>query len=305
MLPHFIHSSLVRTIEKHFVFKGMHRWKNSLSFQKKNELNLSIFKRRLVKRCGSHFMTLKGFPWGPDSFHERSAGWNKQQCKQNIWLSAEPAQSKSPLPASSFLLWPDREPSSTPHWLVNCQGPRLHHPASPRRTPGDRWHLGSGGICVNIANSPVPSHSIPLPVTLLHGAWSMRLDLQRNGIRRFVSQSAREEVQSQPSPPTSSTRKVAREERLILVFFPSCPRCLLFIYAFILRIVGSDSLCCRPLRFFERGDELKGSSPGDQSRWRDRCRAFRKRASLWMLMETDVMKYLPFGLGHCSGRRSD
>lgn len=93
----------------------------------------------------------------------------------------------------------------------------------------------------------------------------MRLDLQRNGIRRFVSQSAREEVQSRLSPPTFTSGKVARKEPLILVFSPLA-RCLVLIYAFILRIVDIDSLCCLPLKFFERGDKLKGSSPGDQSR---------------------------------------
>lgn len=93
----------------------------------------------------------------------------------------------------------------------------------------------------------------------------MTLDLQRNGIRRFVSQSAREEeVQSRLSPPTSSAGKVARKERLIFVFSPLVRR-LLFIYVFILRIVGIDSLYCLPLKFSERGAKLKGSSPGDQS----------------------------------------
>lgn len=165
-------------------------------------------------------VNLKGFPRGPDSFHECSLGWKKQQCKQNILLSAEPAQAKSSFPASSFLLWSNRDPSSTLHWLVNCWGPRPHHPALPQQTPGDQCHLRSYGIYVNIANSPVPSHSIPLPVTLLCRAWSMRLDLQRNEIRRFVSQSAREEVQSRLSSPTSSTWKVARKESGWFLFFP-------------------------------------------------------------------------------------
>lgn len=108
----------------------------------------------------------------------------------------------------------------------------------------------------------------------------MTLDLQRNGIRRFVSQSAREEeVQSRLSPPTSSAGKVARKERLMFVVFPPLVRLLLFIYVFILGVVGIDSLYCLPLKFSERGAELKGSSPGDQSRRRDRCRVFRKRAS--------------------------
>lgn len=148
-----------------------------------------------------------------------------QQCIQNIWPSAEPAQARSSFPASPFLLWLNRDLSSTLHWLINCWAPTPPQLARlcPEGPPGDRCHLGSCGVCVNIANSPVPSHSIPLPVTLLRGAWSMRLDLQRNEIRRFVSQSAREEVQSRLSPPISSTWKLERKERPILVFSPPCP----------------------------------------------------------------------------------
>lgn len=150
----------------------------------------------------------RDFPGGPDSFHERC--WKKQQCKQNIWSSAETAQAKSSFPPSSFLLWPNRASSSTPHWLVNCWKLRRHHLALPQWTLTEQCHFGSGRIRVNMANSPVSSHSIPLPVTLLCRAWSMRLDLQRNGIRCFVSQSAREEGQSGLSPPTFSTRRVER-----------------------------------------------------------------------------------------------
>lgn len=140
---------MVKTIEKPYLFQVMHRYtaggkKNHFLPKRGKQIFVELihFQVKMSENVALTSLLQKGLPRGPGSFHERSTGWNKQHCKQNIWLSVEPAQAKSSLPASSFLLCPNWDRSSTLHWLVNCQEPGFA-PTDPRRpvSPQELWNL--------------------------------------------------------------------------------------------------------------------------------------------------------------------
>ncbi len=105
-------------------------------------------------------------------------------------------------------------PNQILDWLVNCS-------KSHNCTPMTAWcRLGERGICVNIS----PCHLIHSRfLLLLYRAWSMRLDLQCNGIKRIVSHLwARriEPINRQTYPAGKLIKSYAyREEELCV----SCP----------------------------------------------------------------------------------
>lgn len=93
------------------------------------------------------------------------------------------------------------EPHQALNWLVNCS-------ESLNCTPMTDWcRLRDCGICVNIS----PCHLIhPLFLLPSYRAWSMRLDLQCNGIKHIVSHLCERRIEL-IKPPTCPAGKLIKE----------------------------------------------------------------------------------------------
>lgn len=145
--------------------------------------NIADFIRLHFKRQNARYFLIVNLKTSPQEGHwfpqAWPLGWNRQPNQWTAWLwcFAEPRA------RLSFLQHLYHHNSYTgPHqpleWLVNCSESRNRTPVT------DRCRLGDCGICVNIS----PRHLIHSLFRLLfRGAWSMRLDLQCNGIKHIVS----------------------------------------------------------------------------------------------------------------------